>query len=112
MLFAATASARPPVSSPVLATRMENTYDKTDKIIRNILTLLRNGATIAGTDPQTAEYREKCLEQAYLFMSQDLVPELAGLGVLPKEGCDQRLSNLIDVSAMMQKKIITRRYPS
>ena len=78
-----------------------------EKIIRDILTLLRNGATIAGSDPQTAEYREKCLEQAYLFTSQDLVPELVGLGILSQD--DQRLSNLIDVSAMMQKKIITRR---
>jgi hypothetical protein len=91
---------------------MENTFNKTEKIIREILTMLRNGATIAGPDPQTAEYREKCLEQAYLMMSQDLVPELTMLGVLPKDGDDQRLSNLIDVSAMMQKKIITRRYPS
>jgi hypothetical protein len=77
-----------------------------------ILTLLRNGATVAGSDRQTAEYREKCLEQAYLLMSQDLVPALAALGVVPREGEDQRLSNLTDVSAMMQKQVITRRYPS
>lgn len=84
-----------------------------DDVIR-ILTLLRNGATVAGSDPQTAKYREKCLEQAYLLMSQDLVPALAALGIVPQDctGDDQRLGNLIDVSAMMQKQIITRRHPS
>jgi hypothetical protein len=74
--------------------------------IVTILTWLRNGAVVAGKDELTAEYRERCLEQAYLRMSQDLVPALAALGVLSTE--DQRLGNLIDVSAMMQKKVITR----
>lgn len=71
-----------------------------------ILLLLRNGATVTGDDSCTATYRETCLEQSYLLMCQDLIPALAALCVLPED--DQRLSNLIDVSSMMQKKIITR----
>lgn len=79
-------------------------------VLIQVLMLLRNGATVAGCDAHTAEYRERCLEQAYLIVSQDLIPALAGLGVSPRDG-DQRLSNLIDVSAMMQKMVITRRHP-
>ena len=82
---------------------------KTSQVVHNILKLLRNGATVIGTDTHTLEYRETCLEQAYLIMSEDLIPELASLGIVTTD--DQRLNNLIDTSSMMQKKVITRLKP-
>ena len=78
-------------------------------LLMDILTLLRNGATVVGSERHTAEFRELCLEQAYLRASQDLTPALAALDIVPEN--NQHLNNLIDVSAMMQKKIITRKDP-
>jgi hypothetical protein len=78
--------------------------------LESMLEWLRNGATVVGKDPVTVEYRETCLERAYVIASQDLTPAL--LAVISSKPFDsvynQHLHNLIDVSAMMQKKTIMR----
>jgi hypothetical protein len=76
--------------------------------LHDALLWLRNGAIAAGSDPLTADYRESCMERAYVIVSQDLLPALVTLGIVPVPPHDQKLSNLADVSAMMQKKVITR----
>ncbi len=75
--------------------------------LMSVLTLLRNGAIVAGDEQHTTEFRERCLEQAYMIASQDLTPALVALGILRDD--DQCLNNLIDMSAMAQKAVITRR---
>lgn len=69
-----------------------------------ILELLRNGAIISGVDDYTAKYRQVCLEQAYRRASETLVPALVAYGVVLT---DQRLENVIDISAMYQKFLIS-----
>ena len=89
---------------------MDNT-----KIIQSALeeTLmwLRNGATVVGNDAIIQKFRETCLERAYVIASQDLTP--AWLASVDKQNqidtvYNQHIYNLIDVSAMMQKKVIMR----
>lgn len=75
------------------------------RIIQKILTCLRNGAIVSGDDGYTCTYRQTCLERAYVYTSQDLVPALLALDMLPDD--DQQLNNITDVSAVMQKHIIT-----
>ncbi len=76
------------------------------KPLISMLTWLRDGAIVAGSEQRTADFRERCLEQAYMTACQDLTPALVALGVLGDD--DQRLNNLIDISAMVQKAVITR----
>lgn len=77
--------------------------------LESMLTWLRNGATVVGSDPSTQEFREKCLERAYVIASQDLAPALlAAAGQEADSVYNQHLSNLMDVSAMMQKQVIQR----
>lgn len=76
-----------------------------------ILAILRNGATVVGDHEFTHDFREKCIERAYVLTSQDLVKALVGLGVIPAVEEDQRLTNLIDVSHVLQKHVIMRRDP-
>ena len=83
--------------------------------LEDMLVWLRNGATVVGNDPVTIAFRETCLERAYVIASQDVTPAVLALGRPPGapplgEAVDdvyhQHLHNLIDVSAMMQKKTI------
>ena len=74
--------------------------------LESMLTWLRNGATVAGADPVTIEFREKCIERAYVIASQDLAPAL--LGGDADSVYNQHLHNLMDVSSMMQKQVIQR----
>lgn len=74
------------------------------KALESLLTWLRNGSTVVGSDQVTQEFREKCLERAYVIASQDLAPALLDTD----DVYNQHLVNLMDVSAMMQKQVIQR----
>jgi hypothetical protein len=107
----------------------DSIQDTVNRALFDILSWLRNGATVTGSDGRVTVFREQCLEQAYVIMSQDLVPALAALGLVPtRPDCnhqdvrspnteriveleDQRMGNLIDISSMMQKQIIQRPPP-
>jgi hypothetical protein len=68
----------------------------------NMLMWLRNAAVVVGNDPLINEFKDSCIERAYVIASQDVTPAI--LGQHPK----QEVRNLIDVSAMKQKQIIMR----
>ena len=77
--------------------------------LEEMLTWLRNGATVVGNDATIHKFRETCLERAYVIASQDLTPILlASVDRHAKVDSvyNQHLHNLIDVSAMLQKKTI------
>ena len=74
--------------------------------LESMLSWLRNGSVLVGDDPEINNFRELCLERAYTIASQDITPALAATSaVIP----NQSISNLADVSAMMQKKALKRR---
>lgn len=73
-----------------------------------VLTLLRNGAVVAGDDKYAAAFRERCLEQAYLRLSEDVIPQMIADGCLASQDGNTHLLNLMDVSAMLQKRVIVR----
>lgn len=75
--------------------------------LESMLMWLRNGSTMVGNDPLNHQFREKCLERAYIIASQDLTPAiLLALGQDPSSVYNQHLQNLIDVSAVLQKQTI------
>ena len=83
-------------------------HKKAATFMKQLLTWLRNGSIVSGEDADTAHYREMCLERAYVIASRDLLPLLGTMGVIQKLEDDVGLGNLADISAMMQKQVITR----
>jgi len=82
-----------------------NTCDKQaiSKEFVNITEIIRNGAICVGTNPTTQQYRQHCLEQAYWNLCHELAPILLSNGLLEDT---QELLNLLDTSAMIQKRLI------
>jgi hypothetical protein len=64
---------------------------------------IRNGAVCVGSSPTTQNYRQHCLEQAYWKLCHNLAPILLSNGILEDS---QELLNLLDTSAMLQKRLI------
>lgn len=77
-------------------------------LMKQLLTWLRNGSIVSGEDADTAHYREKCLQRAYVIASRDLLPLLGTLGAIQNLEDDVGLGNLADISSMVQKQVITR----
>ena len=84
---------------------MMNERDKKafSKEFWNVTEMIRNGAVCVGTSPTTQNYRQKCLEQAYWNLCHELAPILLHNGLLVDT---QELLNLLDTSAMIQKRLI------
>jgi len=74
-----------------------------EKEFWNITETIRNGAVCVGTDDVTQQYRQNCLEQAYWRLCHELAPILLSNGLLSSS---QELLNLLDTSAMIQKRLI------
>jgi len=69
----------------------------------NVTEMIRNGAVCVGTSSTTQIYRQHCLEQAYWNLCHELAPILLSNGLLEDT---QELLNLLDTSAMLQKRLI------
>lgn len=74
-----------------------------EKEFWNITETIRNGAVCVGTDAVTQQYRQNCLEQAYWHLCHELAPILLSNGLLSNT---QEWLNLLDTSAMIQKRLI------
>lgn len=82
---------------------MSSANERVEKALDTVLMLMRNGATVCGTDGLFTEFRQKCLDRAFHEACTELVPLLVEAGVVRST---ERLQNVCDIGGMMQKRPI------
>jgi hypothetical protein len=76
---------------------------KVEKALDTVLVLLRNGATVSGTDGLFTEFKQKCLDRAFYEACTELVPLLVESGLV---NSTERLENVCDIGVLLQKRAI------
>jgi|TARA_B110000305_G_C19399634_1_gene619411 hypothetical protein len=83
----------------------EQSKDKIDlnNHMIELLSMLRNGSIVSGSEEHTNIYRQRCLQKAYFTLCTNISGILLDMNILEDT---QPVRNLLDITAMYQHQLI------